>query len=498
MSTPPTSIEGSATLTRASTLPTAVSTSDTSHLSTIFPEAFQRYWRNVTIPRKQVRHTIPAHTTTFAPDDLRQPSEWVAILHPEGAKYFFHPKRRIFTDADLCKVEIFAEANRVVDHIIKDIQSSGEELSPYYAALLGTGSSASVDLVVDLTSNYGEKSSGYYFINHSHRCPFWLHPMQVDENLAAWHEIEGPIGQEQLRHEMEWQYWYWPSPALSLTKEHVDELQDLIIYSIGDMSTSLYSTVGVSIEQLQDRLSLVEKLQCYLPNPLFAPEVHLESLRKSYVDKTVFGRVWVGVIDKLNTEWQDFTLLATVVLNANVAFLSAQSVDVTYPGRHTPAQIASYLSTLASVGSIILGLLLVRQNRTKFREIAAEISAAMSRRSSNTEFGLELLAVIFSLPYALLIAPDIFTRVTIGSAAAAIFVLVFWCIWDAWDMQEGTVRGPLFLSSWCRTAGTALYSIFHPSLRCFGAEADHAQGDGVPNTQSVRLAASKDNDTSSS
>ena len=67
---------------------------------------------------------------------------------------------------------------------------------------------------------------------------------------------------------------------------------------------------------------------------------------------------------------------ATVLLNANVAFLAIQSVDQISENNNpdrSPAQIASYLSIIASIGSIILGLLLIRQNRTKSRETADDV-----------------------------------------------------------------------------------------------------------------------------
>jgi hypothetical protein len=56
-----------------------------------------------------------------------------------------------------------------------------------------------------------------------------------------------------------------------------------------------------------------------------------------------------------------------VLLNANVAFLSIQTVDNSGVASRTrsAAQIASYVSTIASLGSVILALLLVRQYRTK-------------------------------------------------------------------------------------------------------------------------------------
>ena len=95
---------------------------------------------------------------------------------------------------------------------------------------------------------------------------------------------------------------------------------------------------------------------------------------------------------QMNQEWQDFASLVsnglhactmiksnpqqgTVMLNANVAFLAIQSVDINDVNAdlyRSPAQISSYLSVIANVGSIILGLLLMRQNRTKSRQTVNE------------------------------------------------------------------------------------------------------------------------------
>jgi hypothetical protein len=61
-----------------------------------------------------------------------------------------------------------------------------------------------------------------------------------------------------------------------------------------------------------------------------------------------------------------------VLLNANVAFLAIPSVD---PGNHirTPAQLASYISIVTSIGSVVVGLLLLRQHRTKPHDAAEEV-----------------------------------------------------------------------------------------------------------------------------
>jgi len=69
-------------------------------------------------------------------------------------------------------------------------------------------------------------------------------------------------------------------------------------------------------------------------------------------------------------------LQGTVLLNANVAFLAIPSVDPgSGPGNHTrsPVQVASYISIVTSVGSVVIGLLLLRQHRTKPQDSADEV-----------------------------------------------------------------------------------------------------------------------------
>jgi hypothetical protein len=67
-----------------------------------------------------------------------------------------------------------------------------------------------------------------------------------------------------------------------------------------------------------------------------------------------------------------------VLLNANVAYLSIQSIDTPHPGYRNPAQVGYYLSTVASIGSIILGLLLLRQNRSRMHGTMDEVASGDS------------------------------------------------------------------------------------------------------------------------
>jgi hypothetical protein len=59
----------------------------------------------------------------------------------------------------------------------------------------------------------------------------------------------------------------------------------------------------------------------------------------------------------------------TILLTANVAFLAIPSIDNgdNPPDYRSPAQIASYLSVIFSIGGVILGLVLLRLHRTMER-----------------------------------------------------------------------------------------------------------------------------------
>ncbi len=127
--------------------------------------------------------------------------------------------------------------------------------------------------------------------------------------------------------------------------------------------------------------------------------MHLRGLEKIFIDGVIAVVPWGTFIGKLQNEWQEFVLYvrgslsnvhgggsltcrsrqATVLLNANVAFLAIPSVD-NGPNDVTAAQISSYLSIVTSIGSILLGLLLIRQHRVKAKETADD--AVSSVRSA--------------------------------------------------------------------------------------------------------------------
>lgn len=197
-------------------------------------------------------------------------------------------------------------------------------------------------------------------------------------------------------------------------------------------------------------------------SPIFfwAPEIHLSELDKLWVDEIVYQVSWKRFIDKLQSEWQEFIVFATILLNANVAFLAIPGVinqsDSNSSTSQTLAATVSYVSTTMSIGSIILGLLLVRQHRTRIRPDDPFEAAIFLQNRDHPKLGLEPLAIIYSIPYALLMwamvtfltallilcfrATELWTRIPVGLASLAITTLVIAFISSAWETQERTNR----------------------------------------------------------
>lgn len=172
------------------------------------------------------------------------------------------------------------------------------------------------------------------------------------------------------------------------------------------------------------------------PILFYSPDVHLKSLDKIWVDKIVAKGPWVKLINKLTSEWADHTTFATILLNANVAFLQVLNAPSSL------ARIFSYISTVLVIGSIIIGLMLGRHHRTK--HIGTAVEAALFLDAHD----LQTTAIIYSLPYALLMYGMIFfltaflfacfwstsitTRLSVGICWAIISMLIVWTlVWQS-------------------------------------------------------------------
>ncbi|KAK0195992.1 hypothetical protein F5146DRAFT_313295 [Armillaria mellea] len=203
-------------------------------------------------------------------------------------------------------------------------------------------------------------------------------------------------------------------------------------------------------DQLIYETSSKRTLLVTLLSPLlfFTPDIHFVTLKKIGGDGAVHTHKasWTDFTQKLATEWQEVTLYATVLLNANVAFLAIQSVDdASADGGRSSAQIASYISMIASIGSIILG--------TRMRaHDASKDSWRFLRLQKRDNKGMETLAIMYGLPTALLMwavvsflvafsivcftANSLTDRLLVGGTWIVVGVLVVWCLIAFWEIEQ--------------------------------------------------------------
>ncbi|KAG2141053.1 hypothetical protein DEU56DRAFT_734554 [Suillus clintonianus] len=406
------------------------------------------------------------------------PHGWEAFTHPEGALYFYNAERRIFTDANLYKHKNVDVITTCADRIFEIAMAQDIDLPE------------NVELTLEIMDERrsGLWRCGYYFADPSNRSIFWVHPFQAEPMFG---NVKGVKSPGHIKYAIESQYWmhceFFPNNR-SIDEPLFLEVKEIIVHAISETITSDTSLVPFGRDDLSKMLEITSCLEgsvnqirphsmCVLARSRFfnfcgqvgarldadqtvylkgrrrrsillniaspllfgAPYIHAQGLNAICVDQLVNHISWKRFIDKLNSEWEAFTLYSTIILNANIAFLAVPNVN------HA-ARISSYVSTVSSVGAIILGLLLMRLNRTHKRD-SAEDAVIFMTRITHSLSGKEMLAIVYSMPYAFLLWGIIFfvlafaslvfqysddiTRVLVGCAVGLVTLFVIWAVWDS-------------------------------------------------------------------
>ncbi|KAG1753595.1 uncharacterized protein EDB91DRAFT_1043284, partial [Suillus paluster] len=438
-------------------------------------------------------YKIKAYQVQYPSHDGNLPIGWTAHVHPEGARYFLHHQTRTYTESDVCSPEV-----------LNDIVYFSNYLHGELRLAIDT---KKIDIDYDEVELVLEpKKAGdteiiccYYFVNPAERCLFWLDEYDAEDMLG---ECRGVTALSHKRLAVQAQYWcHWEMfPNLCLVAQDIlDELRELMLHATCDHLTTTRSAAALSADELKQyfeivrvthissntadhiltgrimhtfcrnqylnfhgqpcaRLSVDQTVRgwSYKPSiymtifaPLLcmAPVAHVRSLHTSFVDDLASTAEWKIFITRLNGQLQNLNLLGTVLLGANVGFLAIQSVD-SGTGR-SPTQIASYMSLVLSFGSIALGLTFIALDLTG-RDRGSE-AARFLQRMNDGKRGLEKLAIIYSLPYALLMwsmffflvafsyewcSPgDAVSRGTVGTVLLTVCGLVVWCISVAADKR---------------------------------------------------------------
>lgn len=454
-----------------------------------------RYNQTPKIKQTPTECTLPGLVFNWSrtPEDL---NGWTPCVHPEGSLYFYHHAYRAYTPVNLFDHEILKVTTHFVTNI--HVMMSAETLPN------------NVQCMIKVERAPEEEEPGwdcyYYLVHHEDRSIFWLTDY-LDSNMLA--EIEGVDDPRHIKYAIEMSYWkhieMFPE-FQDISDKMLDKAMGILIHAGYDSFSSTTSTAPYSAQDLQQQLVFIKDLRnldneggykaCVVgrlmstfaheqflnfagqlharlssdqavydtphhqrswlitvlsPILFFAPDVHLKGLETLWVDQKISQLPWKNFINKIEEEWKEFILYSTVSLAANTALLAVPTVDDHFTSSRTPVQILSYVSTLSSAGSIIAGLLLERQYRTKARDTANDAAAHLARNESKSR-GLETLAILYSLPYAGLMWAMVtflaalsclfFMKTTLpvrlwtGIPEAIILFFILACIWFAWSEEE--------------------------------------------------------------
>ncbi|KAH9171923.1 hypothetical protein EDB89DRAFT_1029604 [Lactarius sanguifluus] len=435
---------------------------------------------------------------------------WVPATHPDGALYFFDKGRRLFTDTDMHdrklreEIEIFYRyLQRILDHDGVAIPSNRYDLTldimptedgqtqwSYYFACHETRCLFWLDpydATYMLSELFGVKSLAH--VGHRLEDLYWTHwslfPAVFEGRRlepAVYDELVGILSHGSM------DAMTSKSSTLPYDADTMQKMIRLVRNAKGSNAGLVYHTAAITrllsffahwrflyfhgqkcarlerdktvyADASRERTLLITLLS---PILFLAPEVHLRELEKLWTDEVIIEAVWKSFMTRLLEEWGELILWSTVMLTANVGFLAIPGVIISNINNPitrasdlkiftSAAQIASCMSVEASVGSIVIGMLLVRHNRTKQKEDPVGASTYLFKNTHRI-FGLEPMAIIFSLPWALLMwamvmfsialllfcfsISNLSTRIFVAVTSVMVAVLIGWCVRSAWESSD--------------------------------------------------------------
>ncbi|KAI9443655.1 hypothetical protein BJY52DRAFT_1157174 [Lactarius psammicola] len=435
---------------------------------------------------------------------------WVPATHPGGALYFYHAERRVFTDVYMYDPDLSAEIHAFAAHLESErtrlLRTTTFPTNEYDLVLdiIKTGKDETI-----WAYYYVDHNTKSLFWLHYYECGNSL----LGEVRGVQEASHVKLRLESL-YWVHWSLYPTGPDWREFPKNAPKELLGTLLSSGIDSLTSNISTSPFTVVEMASMRDFIKEaenlgtenphvitsvarlLSCYVhwkfvhfhgqktsrqdryksiykdnrrkrtilvrvlsPILFFFPDVHLLELERVWTDKIIVEALWKEFMQKLVSEWTEFVLYSTVMLAANVAFLAIPGVIVApqYPTppdawiKPSPAQIASSISLVFSIGSIITGLLLIRRNRTMMTKDPRRAWYYLNGMNWRV-VGLEPLAIAFSLTYALLmwsawgffVALLIFSFqntsrriwIPVGTAAGIVTILMIWCIGNTWDPEE--------------------------------------------------------------
>ncbi|KAL0061145.1 hypothetical protein AAF712_012065 [Marasmius tenuissimus] len=491
-----------------------------SDFAPIAPEIYCRYKEDFIEP-ELTGYKLAPRTTNFREKSL--PYGWREFLHPEGPRYFVYEAKKIYTEANIHDPDILRHVKRLIAEFDEYIEKQNVTLPGDIDIAFDLQRKGDTCRCQYYIADHSTRTVFWLDEYRADKMQVWSEVTGVTKLTHIRHAIEAEY----------WYHCVLFPSSFRLGAPALDELRDTLIYWIGDVMTSITTAMPVAVDELRQMLDLTNDmrnnilsrhdkspaqglgcvavfarfmrvfarqrfldfhgqdvvrleqdrpihragpqnsswlLRCLSWIMLFAPDSHLRELRKIWVDHLVHDAAWNRFLANRHEEWQQLNLLGTVILNADVAFLAIQSVDEGTNSRNrSPAQVLTFLSVVSSVGSVLIGLTLIRKQKMRQREGAMKAAIFLNA------FEAERLAILYSCPYALLMwglvlfllafsfycldEASLFIRLIVPGAWFIIFLLAVWCIFNlaSWDLP--------FKSSAQRTPGDKVILAFQDTAK---------------------------------
>ncbi|TFY63078.1 hypothetical protein EVJ58_g3460 [Rhodofomes roseus] len=492
-----------------------------------------RYDRGTKLEESSFEYTVRPVQTKYSLEGV--PDGWEAVTHPEGCLYFYNRARKIYTEAWLCDPETLDEIEDFAALLEEVARDDKKDIPP------------DSELVLELEVNPTKETKhywAYYYVDHAERVLFWLHEYVVSQELEA---LRGMQSASQIKYGIETYYWgHWEFFPIgqTVTEELRNEVLRNLIHDGVDQLTSASSTAGLTPDVTEKLISMIKTSRDLGSNQhtartlgrlmsLFAhskyhnyygqqaarldcntslfnnernrslwiisfaallfkyPLVHLHAIEKVWIDGVIHEITWTRFVTDLRKEWREAIIASAVLLLANLSFLRI-AVDTEASQHRTPAQTTSLVSMIACVSSVVLGMQLIRQYRVKPRKTALD-AVTYLQSQEHPRLGMETLAIVYSLPYALCMWA-IVTFMTalalecfyVQDEATIITTAVAWCLVAicatlcSLSFWQGGDSNSLFLRDWAQR----LWNKAHNASRSLGGSSQREDTALTPNSSS--------------
>ncbi|KIJ64191.1 hypothetical protein HYDPIDRAFT_28634, partial [Hydnomerulius pinastri MD-312] len=333
---------------------------------------------------------------------------WTPCIHPGGALYYYNSQMRVFTDADLTGGTIATQINLCAKKLrdqaqSKQMWSEDAELTleimegngnkcGYYFTRHGCRQLFWIEDIDDQKAEHvnpmlhnvkviNKRNQLKYAMESQYWCHCALYPnhrLLPESVLREVRQIVVHFNGEMLLSDASLS----PFDKVQLgafldlmdtMKDSIDQTDAHAIATIGGMMRSFCPSVTLrrvydfkpSSQSLIMRSNAKATVKDCVKSRFWAclrsllvlllwnsPNAHLKALKRVWVDSVIIETRWTNFTAQLTKEWNQITVLSTVILAVNISFLAVPGVLVA--GAPPGAQATSiYVSTLCIVGSLV-------------------------------------------------------------------------------------------------------------------------------------------------